>query len=107
FTYRASDGEALSAIATVQLTVTAVNDAPVAVDSAFAVNEDATLNVAPRTGVLVGAQDAEGDVLRARLVRRPSHGRVTLNHDGSFSYVPNANYNGGDSFLYVVGDGRA
>src|SRR4029077_1477772 len=46
FTYRANDGRANSSIATVALTVNAVNDPPVAVDDAFSTNEDTPLSVA-------------------------------------------------------------
>ncbi len=36
---------------------------------------------------------------------RPSHGTLTLNPDGSFTYVPDPNYNGTDTFTYQVSDG--
>ena len=51
--------------------------------------------------------DADGDPLTAVLVSGPSHGTLTLNPDGSFSYTPNANYNGPDSFVYRASDGTA
>src|SRR5207244_1217622 len=35
----------------------------------------------------------------------PSHGTLTLNSNGSFSYSPDANYNGPDSFTYKANDG--
>ncbi len=35
----------------------------------------------------------------------PSHGSLTLNANGSFSYTPAANYNGPDSFTYKANDG--
>src|SRR6185503_13678952 len=35
-----------------------------------------------------------------------AHGAVTLNSNGSFVYVPSANYFGADSFVYVANDGR-
>jgi len=106
FTYKANDGTADSNTATVSLTVTAVNDPPVAVDRTFVTNEDASLNVtAP--GVLDNDTDVEGDALTAVLVSNPSHGTVTLNSDGSFLYVPAANYNGSDSFTYKANDGTS
>ena len=43
FTYKANDGAADSNVATVSLTVNAVNDAPVAAGDAFNANEDTTL----------------------------------------------------------------
>src|SRR5204863_6303579 len=35
-----------------------------------------------------------------------SHGSVTVNVDGTYSYTPAANYNGSDSFTYTVSDGH-
>jgi large repetitive protein len=40
-------------------------------------------------------------------VSNPTHGTVTLNADGSFSYTPTANYIGSDSFNYKVNDGQS
>ena len=104
FTYRANDGLADSAIATVRITVVPVNDAPVAVDDAYTVNEDTTLRVtAP--GVLGNDNDPDGDMLRAVLVTGPAHGSVTVDPNGSFVYIPNTNFSGADSFTYRANDG--
>lgn len=104
FTYKVKDGQVDSNIATVVLTVNAVNDVPVAGIDTFAATEDTTLNiVAP--GVLVNDSDAEGSLLVPTLVRNALHGTVTLSADGSFQYVPVANYSGADSFTYSVSDG--
>src|SRR5438445_11073627 len=58
-------------------------------------------------GVLGNDTDAEGDALTASLVSGPTHGTLTFNGDGSFTYVPEANYNGTDSFTYKANDGVA
>ena len=58
-------------------------------------------------GVLDGDTDVDGDPLTAVLVAGPSHGTLTLNANGSFTYTPNANYNGTDSFTYRANDGSA
>ncbi|PYQ87572.1 MAG: hypothetical protein DMG02_20530 [Acidobacteria bacterium] len=84
--------------------MTAVNDAPVAANDAYSTNEDTALNVAA-AGVLANDSDVDGDALTAILVSSPAHGSVTLNANGSFTYTPAANYNGGDSFTYKANDG--
>src|SRR4029434_321733 len=47
-----------------------------------------------------------GDPLTATKLAGPAHGTLTLNPDGSFTYTPDANYGGADSFTYTVGDGQ-
>ncbi len=46
---------------------------------------------------LTNDTDPEGNALTASLVTAPVNGTVVLNADGSFTYTPNANYNGLDS----------
>jgi VCBS repeat-containing protein len=104
FTYRASDGTAPSNPATVTITVTAANDAPVAAADAYTTAEDTALTVAA-PGVLGNDSDPDGDTLTAVLVSGPSHGTLTLQADGSFIYTPAVNFNGSDSFTYQASDG--
>ena len=106
FTYKANDGSADSNVATVSITVNAVNDLPVAADNSYDTNEDGTLNVAA-SGVLGNDTDAEGSSLTAILVSTTGHGALTLNANGSFTYTPVANYNGPDSFTYKANDGSS
>src|SRR5438876_286215 len=107
FTYKASDGQAQSGVATVTITVTPVNDAPVAVnDDSYTTPEDTQLTViAP--GVLANDSDVDGNALSAMLVTNPSHGALTLNSDGSLVYMPALNFNGLDSFTYKASDRQA
>jgi VCBS repeat-containing protein len=104
FTYRASDGTLTSNLATVSLTVTPVNDAPTAVDDTYSTAEDTPLTMAA-PGVLGNDSDLDGDALSAVVALGPSHGSLTLNADGSLTYIPAANYNGSDSFTYRASDG--
>ncbi|HVS36074.1 MAG TPA: Ig-like domain-containing protein, partial [Gemmataceae bacterium] len=62
---------------------------------------------APNTpvGVLANDYDPDGQAITAALVSGPSHGSLTLNADGTFSYKPNEDYVGTDSFTYVANDG--
>ena len=104
FTYRANDGTVDSNIATVTITITPVNDAPVAVNDAYSTAEDTPLTIgAP--GVLANDSDPDGNPLTVTLVGAPANGAVTLNPNGSFTYTPNANYNGTDTFTYRANDG--
>jgi uncharacterized delta-60 repeat protein len=79
-------------------------DAPQRLPS-YVLNEDGSLSV-PAPGVLAYATDADGDPLTAVLVGGPSHAAsFTLNADGSFVYVPLADYAGADSFTFAASDG--
>merc|ERR1711916_404336 len=64
----------------------AVNDAPVAQDDSFSLDEDTTLTVS--------------------LVSDVTNGTLSLNPDGSFDYTPDADFTGTDSFTYEVSDGN-
>ncbi len=105
FTYVANDGLLDSAVATVSIVVTSVNDAPVAVNDTYTIAEDLSL-VIGLPGLLVNDSDVDGDALTTSLVTGPSHGTLVLNADGSFSYTPSSNYNGADSFSYIASDGK-
>ena len=104
FTYRVTDGTSQSANATVSLTVGA-NQLPLANAESYTTTEDTQLVVASGSGVLANDTDAETDSLRAFLVTQPEHGAVTLSLEGSFTYSPNENYFGTDSFTYKAAQG--
>lgn len=106
FDYRAFDGEVYSPPVTVTLTVAAVNDVPTAAADAYSLEEDGSLS-APAAGVLANDADVDGDALAAVLDATTLHGALTLNADGSFSYTPEADWNGNDSFTYHATDGQA
>jgi VCBS repeat-containing protein len=100
FTFKANDGTVDSNTATFAITVRPVNDAPVAAAASFSTDEDTAV-----TGS-VGATDVDGDPLTYTRVAGPSHGALTLNADGTFTYTPAANFNGPDSFTFRASDGR-
>jgi VCBS repeat-containing protein len=106
FTYVASDGIDNSSVANVTIVVNPVNDAPIALDDNYTTNEDVPLTI-PALGVLANDSDIENDPLTAILVTDVTNGTLTLNPDGSFTYIPNANWYGVDSFTYVANDGSA
>ena len=103
FTYSASDGVATSNAATVALTVTAVNNVPVAIGDAFSLAEGTSV----AGNVLTNDTDSDGDSLTATLGAGAGHGSVDLSSDGSFTYTPNAGFNGADAFTYSASDGVA
>ena len=107
FTYRATDdgGTSFSTPATVTITVTNVNDDPVVTDDAYTVTEDTTLTVDAASGVVANDFDADGDALSVTLVTDTTDGALTLNSDGSFEFVPNADFFGDTTFTYTVNDG--
>ena len=75
------------------------DSAPIAAIDSYATDEDVTLTT-PAPGVLANDTDANGDPLTAELVVGPTHGALSLAPDGSFQYVPAANFNGTDEFTY-------
>jgi hypothetical protein len=97
--------DAYSTTAWIHITVNPVNDAPVANDDAYIVDEDTVLQIDASAGVLANDADVDGDILQAELVSGPVSGVLTLNPDGSFTYMPDLNFWGTDSFTYVVTDG--
>jgi VCBS repeat-containing protein len=103
--YGIQDSHGATASASVYITVIPVNDAPVAVNDAYITNEDTILQVESISGLLANDFDVDGDVLTAALVSGPNHGILMLNPGGSFSYTPDSNWFGEDSFIYEVSDG--
>ena len=115
FTYRANDGTDDSNVATVTIDVspggsggggghgTGGNEVPAAVGDSFTIDRDTKHIGSP--GVLGNDADPDGDPLSAVLESGPSHGLLTFNTDGSFTYVPNAGFLGTDSFAYRASDG--
>jgi hypothetical protein len=104
FTYRATDGVDISNVATVTISVTPVTDPPVARNDNYSMFRNMTLSVAS-PGILTNDTDADGQTLTAQLEVGPNNGSLTLNANGSFTFVPAQNLRGSDSFSYRVSDG--
>ena len=83
-----------------------INSAPVAAADNFDLREDTTLTLNALQGVLANDKDVNQDTLQVSLISGTAHGSLLLNADGSFSYTPQADYNGIDSFSYQVNDGQ-
>jgi VCBS repeat-containing protein len=104
FTYFVTDGSSSSNVATVTIVINPVNDAPLAVNNAYSTHIHVAL-VISAPGVLGNDSDIDGDTLTAETVAGPSHGTLTLNSNGRFTYTPNSNFTGLDSFTYAADDG--
>jgi VCBS repeat-containing protein len=107
FEYEISDGNGGTATATVNITITGVNDPPVANDDVGTVAEGGTLNEAA-PGVLGNDSDPENDPLTVNTtpVTPPTNGSLTLNDDGSYTYVHDGGETTSDAFVYEVSDGN-
>lgn len=102
FTYQVNDGHGGTASATVSLTVTPVNDAPVATNDNATTNEDTAVTIT----VLSNDTDAENNTLSVSVVGNAAAGSLVVNANNTITYTPNANANGSDSFTYQVNDGN-
>src|SRR6267142_469206 len=100
FTYQVCDADNDCSSTTVTLTVTPVDDVPVANPDSYTVNEDAVLSGNVTTN---DVPSGDGGNVWAVLANA-AHGVVVMSTNGTFSYTPAANYNGPDSFTYQVCD---
>lgn len=98
FGYTVSDGT-LTDTGAVTVTITSVNDAPVANDQSVMTSEDISATI-----TLSGA-DVEEDTLNYFIVTPPTHGTLDAITDGIVHYSPNTNYVGLDAFTFRVKDG--
>jgi VCBS repeat-containing protein len=102
FTYTLSPG---GSSATVSMTVTCINDAPLAVADSATVLEDAA---ATSVNVLANDTDIDGDPKSIAAVTQPINGTVVITGMGTgLTYKPNANYCGPDSFMYTLNGGSS
>jgi hypothetical protein len=75
-------------------------------DDNYTTDQDSTLAVPAVSGVLSNDDDPEDDLpLTALLISNPASGTLTLNADGSFTYIPNSGFTGTDMFQYIATDG--
>ena len=102
FDYRICDTDGLCDTATVTITVNPVNDPPVANNDHATTPEDTSVTIPSADND--SDQDGNLDPLSVIVLVDPSNGSVRNNRDGTFSYTPNNNYNGTDSFDYQICD---
>lgn len=99
-TFRVSDGQVQGNIAQVSFDITERNDAPVVASSTFALLEDGELKVK------LIASDPEGDKLTYKVTASSTKGSLTGNGP-TYTYKPEANFNGTDTFTVVANDGQS
>jgi len=104
FTYTISDGKGGTASATVSVTITPVNDAPVAVTDSKTVAEDSDPTA---INVLANDTDIEGDTLAITAKTNGTKGVVTITGGGTgLTYKPYVGFSGPDTFTYTISDGH-
>jgi CshA-type fibril repeat protein len=119
-TYTATDTNGGSGTGTLNITVTAVNDVPVATDDVITAAEDS-----PATGsLLANDTDVDGNTLTVtqlsvtvngtvinftagQTTTLPGIGVIIVNADGTYTFTPNANWNGTVPVItYTISDGN-
>jgi hypothetical protein len=103
FEFRVRDGIVDSAAGTVSITVTPVNDAPVAVNDDATVAQDSGANT---INVLANDVDLDGDTLTISASTAAANGTAVCGAS-ICTYTPNAGFSGGDSFTYTASDPSA
>ena len=106
FTYQLNDGEDLSEIATVTITVgqPEFNAVPVAGWDSLATDVGTALVITPEQ-LLANDYDAENDALSVEITQPTTNGILEFNAaDGTYTYTPNAGFTGYDEFPYVAID---
>jgi len=99
FTFKVTDGQADSNIATVTFVIQPVNDQPAADSKPLLLDEDTPASV------ILSGSDVDGDALTFTVTTQPTHGTLTPPTGANRTYTPNKDYNGPDSFTYVAFDG--
>lgn len=106
FTYTVSDGHGGTDTATVQVTVTGVNDAPAAADDALANFPETDPVVITAATLLSNDSDPDaGDAISIVSVQGATNGAVSLSGDGqTITFTPTASYHGAAGFTYTISD---
>jgi uncharacterized protein YkwD/plastocyanin len=105
FSFRASDGQSESNVATVSLTVTPANDPPIANDDRARTPEEAPVAVA----VLDNDTDPDGqfDHSTLKIVTPPINGEAAVQAGGTLRYTPAPDFSGADTLTYEICDSEA
>ncbi|NIY77713.1 tandem-95 repeat protein [Thalassospira sp. HF15] len=108
FAYSISDGHGGTSQSTLDITVQGTNDAPVVGDVDFGSIDEDTSRIITAQELMANSSDIDGDSLNIASVSvNPQFGTITDNGDGSWTFVPSANFHGDNVELsFVVSDGE-
>lgn len=99
FSFKASDGEVETTVATTTIQVAPVNDAPVADDQSLGTRQGQALQL------VLSATDTDGDTLTYTVVSDPLHGTLSGTAP-DLTYTPSEGFSGADSFTFKATDGQ-
>ena len=102
YSFTASDGQLGVSAPESTVTVNVTNTLPIANNDQVSVDYGTSEII----NVLENDQDPDGDPLTVGIISTPNHGSVTVNPDGTCTYVPNSEYDADDSFIYSISDGQ-
>ena len=107
-TFTATDPAGKSVSYVIDLTLVDRQNAPLAKTHTYEMNEDTVLTVNSTKGLLVGCTDEDGDVVTLVSHTLPTNGtlEVSSSNTGAFSYTPNKDFFGKDTFTYTITDGN-
>ena len=100
FTFRVNDGTTESEPATVNISVTPVNDPPNAHDDIIITREDKQATI----DAVANDSEPDNELLTITAVSKSPGGSVTIDPSGTLTYTPNPDFYGKDTFTYTVTD---
>ncbi len=105
FNYTITDGNGETSTANVTIDIDGINDPPVAVDDYFTGQEDTPITISA-ADILGNDTDVDGDTLTITSFEQPENGTIVDNGDGTFTFTPDADWNGETDFNYTITDGN-
>jgi len=102
FTYSVADPQIGAEPAQAMVTITMTNVQPVLGNDTATTSDGAAVAI----NILANDADPEGDPFTTAVASGPTHGTVTQNLDGTFTYTPAKDFVGQDTFTYSASDGQ-